>query len=227
MIRVLVVADVRFYVEALAEIIGREEQMLVVGTCDNHDRALEVIDECSPDVMLLDASITESLAFVTSVKQSWPSLQVVALGVSDVPRDVIRAAEAGVSSYVTRAGTVTDLVSAVHDAVRGELRCSPKIAASLLRRVGMLAAHRTVQDEPFRLTPREAEVAQLIVQGLSNKEIAMQLCIEVSTVKNHVHNMLDKVNARRRGEIAARLRPFLADGPRPRLRGAQELDPRD
>lgn len=221
MIRVLIVADVRFYVEALVEIIGREEEMIVVATCESRDSALAAIDRSAPDVVLLDTSMLEGLALVTCVKQLRPSIQVVALGVSDVPQEVIRAAEAGASSYVTRAGTVTDVVRAIRDVVRGELRCSPAIAASLLRRVGMLAAHGVVPDGPFGLTRRGSEVGQLIVQGLSNKEIATRLRIEVSTVKNHVHNMLDKVNARRRGEIAARLRPFLFG------HAPKELDPRD
>jgi len=97
----------------------------------------------------------------------------------------------------------------VSAAVRGELPCSPRIAGGLLRRVTALAAERWSREEPYRLTAREAEIAQLIERGLSNKEIARTLCIEVSTAKNHVHSILEKLHVHRRVEAAALLRPAL------------------
>jgi DNA-binding NarL/FixJ family response regulator len=143
------------------------------------------------------------------VKRLDPSIKVVALGVPEIDSEIIACAEAGISNYVTRQGSISELIRAIQDAVRGELRCPPKIAASLLQQVGSLSAERSPLEEPSRLTPREMEIVHLIDLGLSNKEIAAQLFIEVSTVKNHVHNLLDKLNVRRRGEAAARLRPLM------------------
>jgi DNA-binding NarL/FixJ family response regulator len=128
----------------------------------------------------------------------------VTLGVDDGDDDVLAWAEAGVSGYVARDASFEDLVETVRAVARGELRCSPRLAATLLRRVTALAG-----DAPHsatRLTQREREISSLLEAGLSNKEIAGRLYIELPTVKNHVHNILRKVGASRRGEAAALLR---------------------
>jgi DNA-binding NarL/FixJ family response regulator len=100
---------------------------------------------------------------------------------------------------------VDDLVAVVQSAEAGELRCSGRLAAILLQRVTALAA-RGVSEEPVHLTSREIEIAELIEQGLTNKEIAHQLTIQLSTAKNHVHRILDKLETHTRGEAVARLR---------------------
>src|SRR5690606_5745579 len=95
---------------------------------------------------------------------------------------------------------------------RGESPCSPRIAAMLLRRLASGAARQADADGQD-LTPREREVLGLIARGLSNKQIAAQLCIEVPTVKNHVHRILEKLAVRRRSDAAAWLRRRHAVGP--------------
>ena len=119
---------------------------------------------------------------------------------------MIACAEAGASGYVPRDGTVDDLETVVESVARGEIECSPRIAASLLRRVGALAAELRGPSPNSSLTAREQEVAELLDQGLTNKEIAQQLSIAVPTVKNHVHRILDKLHVHRRTEAAARLK---------------------
>jgi two-component system, NarL family, nitrate/nitrite response regulator NarL len=84
--------------------------------------------------------------------------------------------------------------------------CSPQIAASLIRRVRTLSCERPAPSDVPPLTARQWEILDLIDEGLSNKEIAGRLCIEVPTVKNHIHNILDKLQVRRRSEAAARVR---------------------
>jgi two-component system nitrate/nitrite response regulator NarL len=133
-------------------------------------------------------------------------VKVVALGVPEVEADILRFAEVGVHAYVPPQAGVDDLIRAVNGVVRGEPPCSPRIAAALLRRVAVLAAAHGPQSEMRQLTCRERQTVQLIEEGLSNKEIARRLCIEVPTVKNHVHSILKKLRAKRRGEAAALLR---------------------
>jgi DNA-binding NarL/FixJ family response regulator len=94
----------------------------------------------------------------------------------------------------------------VRGVVRDELPCSPQIASTLLRRVGALASVAAPVEPRARLTSRELEIVHLIERGLSNKEIGRELCIEVATVKNHVHNVLEKLQVRRRTEAVARIR---------------------
>jgi len=93
--------------------------------------------------------------------------------------------------------------------VRGEAVCSPRVAGALLRRIAALATDGRSDRVPAHLTKREREIMGLIDEGLSNKEIAKRLRIEVATVKNHVHNILEKLQVHRRGEAAARVRAAL------------------
>ena len=120
--------------------------------------------------------------------------------------EICECAEAGIAGYVARNGSKEDLIAALENAVRGEFLCSPRTAASLFRR---LAAHfQTTKQRPPQaaLSSREQDIIALIDRGLSNKEIARQLKISLPTVKNHVHNILEKLQVRRRGAAAALLR---------------------
>src|SRR2546421_13075479 len=123
--------------------------------------------------------------------------------------DVLASAEAGAIAYVPREASLEDLVAVIECAVRGEAVCSPRVAGALLRRIAVLATDGRSDRVPARLTKREREIMGLIDEGLSNKEIAKRLRIEVATVKNHVHNILEKLQVHRRGEAAARVRAAL------------------
>jgi DNA-binding NarL/FixJ family response regulator len=130
----------------------------------------------------------------------------VALSIVEEPDEVIAWAEAGISAYVSRDGSIDDVVGAITAAVSGELACTGRIAAALLRRVTVLSAENDADLPAARLTRREREIVALIDEGLANKEIATRLQIQVPTVKNHVHNVLEKLGVRRRSEAARRLR---------------------
>jgi DNA-binding NarL/FixJ family response regulator len=135
-----------------------------------------------------------------------PELKVVALGVPEVQREVMALAEAGASGYVALDASIEDLAAVVESVSRGETLCSPVIAATLFRRVAVLARERQLEPIAEKLTARELDVLRLIEAGLANKEIATALSIELPTVKNHVHNLLTKLKATRRGQAAAMLR---------------------
>jgi DNA-binding NarL/FixJ family response regulator len=143
---------------------------------------------------------------------SAPAIRVLALTVSESEEELLAAAEAGISGYVTHQSSLDELVDAVHSVARGEMLCSPRVAALLLRQVGALARREVPvagldsDRSGERLTMRELEILELIDAGRSNKEIARELYIEVPTVKNHVHNILEKLHACRRGEAAAKVR---------------------
>jgi DNA-binding NarL/FixJ family response regulator len=103
---------------------------------------------------------------------------------------------------VAQDGSVEDLIAAVLRALRGELVCSPQIAALLFSRMVALSNGRSASSAEVLLTRREREIAALVACNLANKEIARRLRLGPTTVKNHVHNILQKLNIHRRGEIA-------------------------
>ncbi len=150
---------------------------------------------------------------------------MLAINVLSREREVIACAEAGVACCLTAEASIDDLVAAIGSVARGEAPCSPWTAAVLLRRVASLARERRapvgthVAEAPRpRLTTRELEIVELVDQGLSNKQIAQQLHIELPTVKNHMHRILDKLGVRRRAEAAELVRSGAAGGGRHRRR---------
>lgn len=206
MITVLIVADIRLYREGLAQVLERQEQFHVAGTAADAEGALARLRASCPQVVLVDMAMAESLATVRAITDLAPDVKVLALSVAETEGDVFACAEAGIAGYVPRHGSLTDLVAALDSVARGEALFSPRMAASLLRRVAALAAQQPDGSLQFHLTPREREILRLLDEGLANKEIALRLGIEVATVKNHVHNILEKLQVHRRGEAAARMR---------------------
>jgi two-component system, NarL family, nitrate/nitrite response regulator NarL len=202
MIRVLIVGAVRLYRDGIAHALGLEDGLAVAGAAGSADEARDLIEALDPDVVLVDLAMPDGLEFVRRLTSE--RRRVVVLSVPDRDREILACAEAGVAGLVTRDGSFADLVAAIVSAARGELTCSPYVAALLLRRVASL-----VSTQPARgghLTVREREVVTLLEERLSNKEIARRLHIEVATVKNHVHNIFEKLHIERRADVAAALR---------------------
>jgi two-component system, NarL family, nitrate/nitrite response regulator NarL len=210
-VRVIIVDDMRLYREALAGLLGREAWIQSVESATDADEALACLDVPTPVVVLLNMAMTGSIFILAALGRAAPQVGVIALGVSETEHEVIACAEAGVAGYLLRRESLHDLKAIVQSVARGETICSPQVAATLLRRVATLAAERKLATGTAQLTAREREVLKLIDEGLSNRDIAGRLSIEVRTVKNHVHNILEKLKVRRRGEAAAWMRA--ADGP--------------
>ena len=118
---------------------------------------------------------------------------------------IVALLEAGASGYVTAEQPFTDLVAAVEAAANGELPCPPRLSAALARRIAALAAEKRHELGNGTLTRRQREIATLIADGLSNKQIARRLLIEQATVKNHVHTILVKLGVSRRDQVGRRL----------------------
>jgi DNA-binding NarL/FixJ family response regulator len=205
-VRVFVAAHVRLYREALVDVLARETGLEVVGACGPRHTALARVAEVEPDVVLLDPAASESLELIRELADPPTGLKIVALASSDDERDMLACAEAGVSGFVKQEESIADLVATIRRAQNGELVCSPRLAGALLRRVTALAAERQADGSEHLLTAREREVASLLDEGLSNKQIARRLQLEVPTVKHHVHHILRKLGVASRGEAAARLR---------------------
>jgi len=205
-IRVLVVSDIRLYRDGLAHILADEPRLAVVGTAADLPAALREVAAHSPDVALVDMAMPQSVDSVRGIAATASTVKVVALGIRETERDLLACAEAGVAGYVARAASVQDLVKTLEGVGRGELLCSAQVAAALWRRVASLAAAGGgARHAASELTPREREIGGLLEAGLSNKDIAVRLSIEVATVKNHVHNLLEKLQVHRRAQAVARL----------------------
>jgi DNA-binding NarL/FixJ family response regulator len=198
--RVAVVSDVRLYREGLSALLGRIGEFDLVGSATGPHEAAARVRDGNVDVVVLDVG-TGNVAAARQLLAVAPGARVVVLAETEAPEDVIALAEAGVLGYVTRSSSLDQLEATIESVADNKMVCDPWIATVLVRRVQELAADR--QDPSHRLTAREAGVLQLIADGLSNREIASRLHIELTTVKNHVHNILEKLGAKTRAEAVA------------------------
>lgn len=197
-----IVGEVRLYRDGLADVLDRRDGLRVVGTASTLEEAMRLVDERTPDVVLVDLAIADG---IRAVRALTARTCVVVLAVPDLDSEILACAEAGIAGLVTRDASIAELVESIVSAAQGELACTPHVAGVLLRRVA--AVGRPPTEPTHRpLTPRERQIVALIEEGLSNKEIARRLYIEVATVKNHVHNILEKLQVSRRHAAAELLR---------------------
>lgn len=205
MIRALIVVDVPFYREGLQALLSQSGEVEVVGAVSAARDAEAIVATSLTHVVLLDIGAAEAREVLARLRQQKSAPKVVALAVSETPQDVLSWAEAGVAGYVARTASSSDLIRTLKDVVRDELRCSPQIAAILMRRLAVLAAAavQPAKTALHTLTEREREVLALLADGLPNKVIAARLRIQPATAKNHVHNILHKLDLHGRVEAAS------------------------
>jgi len=179
----------------------------VVGTATDVHTTLRAIREREPDLVLVDVAAAGGASSLRRVRAAVPDAQLVAIAVPDTDGDIFEYAQAGILGYVTRSGSLEDLIEAVEGVGRGEVICPDRLTTTLFRRVEAVGAERAdLESELRHLTPRELEVVDLVDEGLSNREIAERLCIALPTVKNHLHSIFEKLHVRRRAEAAALVR---------------------
>jgi two-component system, NarL family, nitrate/nitrite response regulator NarL len=214
-LRVLVVSDVRVIQEGLQSVLERQAGSVSVSTSDV-PHATERCQWVDPDVILFDAARPGSRERLRELVAFAPRAKIVALGAAEADDNALALAPTGSEAVCcVSASAASGELMRVLERITGTERSLPRAAALLCRQA--LGARRgarralSVQDLPLYLplSPRELQIAQLIDRGLSNKEIARELGIETATVKNHVHNLCEKLSVHRRGQAAARIRALL------------------
>jgi DNA-binding NarL/FixJ family response regulator len=232
-IRVVVISPVRIHLEGLAHLLETEDGVELAGTAPTLDAVAPLLSRRPVDVVLLD--MTGDMAGERGLDvllrlAGTVAMPCVILGVPGRATDVVAYAEAGIAGYVTAEESFADLVVTLRSATRGEFSCQAHVVADLVGRLATLSRERRLSPVAH-LTSRELEIIVLIESGCSNKEIARLLYIQLTTVKNHVHNILEKLGVRGRGEAAAAVRrqqalvPVLAGGSG--SRAASNPDPVD
>lgn len=200
---VLIVDDIRLYREGLADAVARQPGVGAVRTATDLSGARAAIDVCVPDVILVNLSGSGGLGLLRQIRAVAPTSRLIVLGVSESEDEIVACAEVGVAGYLLRTESLPHLLELIERVGAEETLCSPRVAAVLMRRVATLAAERRSTVGVPVLTGREDQILQLLETGMSNRQIAEKLGIEVRTVKNHMHNIMAKLGVHRRGEAVA------------------------
>jgi two-component system NarL family response regulator len=210
-INLLLVNETRLMGNVIAAALEGEPDIHVVACVTNIDDAMQIVRAKEVDVALVSTRLPDqgALKLTNAITEFKPSTKVLALGLTEEKQHVLRYVEAGATGYVLKDDSLEGLIETIRAAQDGKVFVSPKIAAAIMERLAALArlfsdVENSVGDTT-ELTSRELEVLKLIGEGQTNQQIAEQLVIEVGTVKNHVHNILDKLHVSTRGEAAAYL----------------------
>jgi len=210
-IRVLLVNEIRLMGNVIAASLEDESDIKIVARVTSLEAALKVVNEKEVDVALVSTRLPDqgAIKLTGAITDLAPDTKVLALGLTEEKKRVLRYVEAGATGYILKDDSLDDMLETIRATHEGKVLVSPEIAAAMMERISNLAqmlsdVENSVTDEAD-LTPRELEVLQLIGKDLTNQQIAEQLVIEVGTVKNHVHNILEKLNVSSRGEAAAYL----------------------
>jgi DNA-binding NarL/FixJ family response regulator len=176
----------------------------VVGQAADGGEAIDLVDETSPDVVLMDVRMpnVSGLEATARIKERHPEVAIVMLTVSEDEADLFRAIKAGAQGYLLKNLEAPQLRSMLEGVARGEPAITPSTAARIIDE--FLRAPGGARQETQRLTERELEVLQLVTAGQRNREIAAELGISENTVKFHLKNIVEKLHAQNRAELAAR-----------------------
>lgn len=210
-IKVLLVIEVPLIGNIFASVLEEEPDIKVAGCLSSLQDALTFLRQQTVDVAVVSIGLPEggALSLVRTMADQSPSTKVLALGLSEDKQDVLRYIEAGAAGYILKDSSLQEFLEIIRLAQKGEAQVSTKIAGAMMERLSSLARMFATVDHKMdgdvRLTSRELEVLQCIGQGLTNQEIAARLVVEVGTVKNHVHNILEKLNVSNRDEAASYL----------------------
>jgi two-component system, NarL family, nitrate/nitrite response regulator NarL len=209
--RILVVDNVRFTADLIAATLLREPAVQAVDSALDVEQTRERLSAHSYDELLVNGALPDgaALALTRYTAEHYPQTHVLVYGLENLDTLVLSYCEAGAVGYLSSEDPAAKLVKAVQAAANGEAFTSPHIAKLLMHRLAELTALRSdMAMEPARyeeLTARQKEVLHLIAQGLTNEEIADHLTVAIGTVKNHVHNVLDKLNLVSRQDAATYL----------------------
>jgi len=209
-IRILLIEDNRILRDGITAMINKQKDMAVVAVSDGRENTLKKAGNVKPHVMLMDLGLNSqnSLDVARSVKKEFPKIKIIGMGLAPTQSDILEFVQAGSEGFILKNATVEDVLRTIRAVAGGETVLPYSMTGSLFTQVTEHALSHGKKNirNAVRMTEREKETIALIVEGMSNKEIAIKLNIATFTVKSHVHNILEKLALQSRLQIARHAR---------------------
>lgn len=210
MIRIALAYPSRLVADSLRSALDNTDDVYVVGCATTAEELRFLLPQCNVVLLGTELKDTSALDILSDLSKTHNDVKLLVMGLEADPETIIRYIEAGATGYVLQNESMEDVMTKVAAARQEQAIVSPSIAAAMMERLAYLAKMETPlafiearRKQLAELTEREREVLDLISEGCSNKEIARRLVIEYGTVKNHVHNILKKLDVRTRQEAAS------------------------
>jgi DNA-binding NarL/FixJ family response regulator len=203
-LRVLIADDHVLFRRGLEMVLDKEPDIEVVGEATDGFQAVEKAQEVMPDVVLMDVRMPRHTGIEATkrIKELLPHVRILVLTISDEEADLYESIKAGASGYLLKEISTEEVAEAIRSVNAGHSRISPAMASKLLTEFQAMTMRPEDRQEvpPPRLTDRELEVLKLVAKGLNNRDIAKELYISENTVKNHIRNILEKLQLHSRME---------------------------
>lgn len=205
-IRLIIVDDHAMIRKGLNQMLSMEEGLAIIGEVGHGDEVIEKVLTLKPDVVLMDINLPgkNGIELTRELSRKAPEIKVLALSVDGDQYHISQMIRAGASGYILKDANVETLTEAIKTVARGDAYLPPQLLSKVLdeyRRTSVIEK-KVALPEDLKLTPREIEIISHIAHGESNREIAKKLFISEKTVKNHVSNILRKMNLEDRTQVA-------------------------
>ena len=208
-ISILLIEDNRLFRVGLASLLRKQKGLKLLAAASKPEAIPQLGTWQRPDVILLDLGLGDrgSIQSVRGIRETCPGSKLIAMGLVPVRSELLSLVREGVSGFVLKDASIMDFVGAIRAVAAGHRVFPMSLTQSLLTQIVEDATRKgRVDVSDVKLTAREREIADLIGEGLSNKEIAKRINLATDTVKSHVHNILEKLHLRSRVQVAARKR---------------------
>ena len=201
MIRVLIADDHAIVRAGLRALIHSEPAMELIGEASGGYETIDLVEKSQPNVLVLDLSMPDldGIAVTKKITPQFPTVKILVLTLHEDEALLRAALKAGASGYILKRAAETELISAIHTILRGDLYVDPSMVRKLLSDETPHVVTQAKSNEA--LTPREIEVLKLIVQGYTNRQIGEELNISVRTAESHRANLSDKLGLHSRVEL--------------------------